>query len=73
MKNGNNMGFMAEEIFDKQSLAGFLKVEVKTVEYLASMKRLPYFKVGREVRFRRSAIEEWAKSIEVYPERLEKC
>lgn len=64
---------MEEEIFDKESLAGFLKVEAKTVEYLANLKRLPYFKVGRHVRFRRSAIEEWAKSLEVYPDRLEKC
>ena len=63
---------MTEEIFDRESLAGFLKVEVKTVEYLANLKRLPYFKVGREVRFRRSAIEEWAKSVEVYPAEFEK-
>lgn len=59
-----------EEIFDKKGLAGFLKVEAKTVEYLANMKRLPYLKVGRHIRFRRSAIEEWAKSSEVYPEKV---
>ena len=58
-----------EEIFNKITLAEFLKVEQKTVEYLANMKRLPYFRVGRQVRFRRTAIEEWAKNQEIYPEK----
>jgi excisionase family DNA binding protein len=65
------MNYM-EEIFDQKGLAGFLKVEVKTVEYLANLKRLPYFKVGRHIRFRRSAIEEWAKASEIYPAEFEK-
>ena len=59
-----------EEIFDKEGLANYLRVEVKTIQYLSDIKRLPYFKVGREVRFRRSAIEAWAQSIEIYPEKL---
>ena len=58
-----------EEIFDRKLLAGYLKVELKTVEYLADLKRLPHFKVGRHIRFRRSAIEEWAKNNEIYPEK----
>lgn len=60
---------MADEIFDAKGLAEFLKVEEKTVRYLSDMKRLPYFMVSRHIRFRRSAIEEWAKNNEVYPER----
>jgi len=63
---------MTEEIFDKLGLAKFLKVEAKTVEYLANLKRLPFFKVSRHIRFRRSAIEDWAKSMEIHPERVEK-
>jgi excisionase family DNA binding protein len=61
-----------DEIFDRESLAGFLKVEGKTVEYLANLKRLPYFKVGREVRFRRSAIERWAEMNEISPDSFSK-
>jgi excisionase family DNA binding protein len=57
-----------EEIFGVEELASFLKVDPKTVQYLSDIKRLPYFKVGRLIRFRRSAIEEWAKSREIYPE-----
>ena len=57
-----------EEIFDKKALAKFLKVEPKTIQYLSNIKRLPYFKVGRHIRFRRAAIEEWAKVSEVNPE-----
>ncbi|MFC1540583.1 helix-turn-helix domain-containing protein [Candidatus Margulisiibacteriota bacterium] len=59
-----------DEIFDKESLSKFLKVELKTVEHLANIKRLPYFRVGRHIRFRRSAIEEWAKINEVCPEKF---
>ena len=57
------------EIFNKQALAEFLRVDLKTINYLANMKRLPYFKVGREVRFLRSSVEEWAKNNEIYPEK----
>ena len=59
-----------EEFFDKENLAKFLKVDLKTIGYLADIKRLPYFKVGRHIRFRRSAIEEWARNNEVYPEKV---
>jgi len=61
---------MSDEIFDPKGLAEFLKVEEKTIVYLSDVKRLPYFKVGRHIRFRRSAIEEWAKLNEIYPDRL---
>lgn len=57
-----------DEIFDIEQLAGFLRVEPKTVQYLSDIKRLPYFKVGRSIRFRRSAIIKWAEMQEISPE-----
>jgi len=60
---------MSEEIFNIEQLANFLRVEPKTVQYLSDTKRLPYFKVGRNIRFRRMAIEEWAKDMEICPEK----
>lgn len=54
-----------DEIFDSEKAAEYLMVEEKTVRYLMNMKRLPSFKVGRHIRFRRSALEEWAKSQEL--------
>ena len=59
---------MDELIFDINALADYLKVEPKTVEYLSDTKRLPYFKVGRNIRFRRSAIIKWAEMQEISPE-----
>ena len=59
-----------DEIFDIEGLAQFLKVGAKTIQYLADRKQLPYFKVGRHIRFRRAAVEEWAKANEVYPEKV---
>jgi excisionase family DNA binding protein len=48
-----------DEIFDKQELAGFLKVQPRTVNYLLYTKQIPRVKIGREFRFIRSDIEKW--------------
>ena len=60
-----------EEVFDYKQLAEYLKVEEKTIRYLQDVKRLPYFRVGREVRFIRSEIEKWAKQSTKWPQMLE--
>ncbi len=59
-----------EEIFDCKSLADFLKVEPKTVEYLARMRRIPLFFAGRHIRFLRESILEWAKLSEFNPQKV---
>ncbi len=59
---------MDEAVFDIDGLAEYLKVEPKTVQYLSDTKRLPYFKVGRHIRFRRSAVIKWAEMQEISPE-----
>ncbi|KAF0134054.1 MAG: hypothetical protein FD145_908 [Candidatus Saganbacteria bacterium] len=48
-----------EEILTKQELAEFLRVELKTVNYLVYSKQIPRFKCGREYRFLRSEIMRW--------------
>ena len=48
-----------EEILDKEELARFLKVEMKTVNHLLYSGQLPCFKCGRGYRFIKSQIEEW--------------
>jgi excisionase family DNA binding protein len=57
-----------EEILDIEQLASLLRVEPKTVQYLSDIKRLPYFKVGRYIRFRKSAILKWAEMQEINPD-----
>lgn len=59
-----------EEIYDRAGLAAFLKVEVKTINYLVDIRQLPYFKVSRNIRFRRSDIEAWTKSKIVWPDNI---
>jgi excisionase family DNA binding protein len=56
-----------EEVFSIEQLAEFLKIEVKSAQHLANTKRLPFFRVGRQIRFRRSAIEEWIRMTEISP------
>jgi excisionase family DNA binding protein len=51
-----------DEILDKEGLAQFLRVEMKTIRYLLYSKQLPCFRVGREYRFLRSEIMRWIKA-----------
>lgn len=59
-----------EEILDRSGLAKLLKVKIESIDYLVDMRRLPYFKVSRHIRFTRSDIEAWAKSKMVWPDNI---
>ena len=50
---------MEEIILNKQELADFLKVELRTVNYYLYSKQIPRFKCGREYRFLKSEIMKW--------------
>ena len=52
------------EILDLSDASKYLKISKNTVYYLTSKKRLPFFKVGRQLRFRKSAIDNWAEKQE---------
>ncbi|MBT6120321.1 helix-turn-helix domain-containing protein [bacterium] len=47
------------EILNKDDVATYLKVSIKTVRYLLYSKQLPKIKVGKEYRFLKSDIDSW--------------
>ena len=53
------MANLEDTIFNKQELADFLKVELKTINYYLYSKQIPRFKCGREYRFLKSEIMKW--------------
>lgn len=53
-----------DTIFDVRGLADYLKVEVSWVYRRVADKEIPYFKVGRYPRFRKSSIDSWLKARE---------
>ena len=52
---------MEEKILTKQELADLLKVKVRTIMWLVSSRQIQFLKVGKEVRFLRSQVEDWIK------------
>ncbi len=50
---------LEEDFFDVPSLAAFLKVDVGWIYRQVYNKNIPFFKVGKYVRFRKSEIEDW--------------
>lgn len=50
---------MEDETLDIPAAAKFLGVRPSTIRAWCNRKRLPYFKAGRCVRFRRSWLEEF--------------
>ena len=54
MKNG--------EVFNAQEAANFLGAHVETIRRMARKGELPAYKVGKDWRFRKGALMEWAES-----------
>jgi len=50
-----------KEIIGAREVANYLQLHLFTVHKLARQGRLPAFKVGRDWRFRRSAIDSWIR------------
>ena len=57
------------EILDKQELASFLKVDIKTVNYLLYNKKIPKIRIGRTYRFVKQEIEDWVKAHQERPKK----
>jgi len=53
---------MDMEVFDKKALARYLKVGIKTIDWLVYTRKIPFFKIGKEVRFFESQIVQWLTS-----------
>ncbi len=50
---------MADDILTIKELASYLKIKEKTAYRLTADGKIPGFKVGGSLRFRRSEIEAW--------------
>jgi excisionase family DNA binding protein len=55
---------MSKEILTAEDVAELLAVKPKTVRQWVYQKRIPYFHLGRLLRFRLAAILEWAAQLE---------
>jgi excisionase family DNA binding protein len=61
----NNSKYEAEDtIFDVQGLAQYLKVGKQWVYEKVHQGSIPYYKVGKYPRFRKSKIDDWLKKKE---------
>jgi len=50
------------EILNKEDLAAYLKVDVKTVASLLYQKKIPKIRIGKEYRFIKEDIDQWVRS-----------
>lgn len=55
------------ELLNKDQLAEFLNVELKTVKYLLYFNKIPKVKVGKEYRFIKEEIEKWLQVKSEHP------
>lgn len=46
-------------LFNAAELATYLRIPKSTIYHLAETKEIPAFKVGKQWRFRKDAIDEW--------------
>ena len=56
-----------DSIFDVQGLSQYLGIPHSWIYKKVSLKEIPYFKVGRYVRFRKTAIDRWTQNQTVNP------
>ena len=54
------------EVFNMREIAGYLGMHVSTLYRLVKRGALPGFKVGRDWRFRREAIDDWCAAREAH-------
>jgi excisionase family DNA binding protein len=56
-----------DTVFDVKGLAQYLKVGVPWVYNQVHLKTIPYFKVGKYTRFKKSVIDKWIEEATVKP------
>ena len=49
----------AQKLFDKKSLAKMWGISIRYVDKLMAIEGLPYFKIGKSVRFQSEAVSTW--------------
>ena len=55
----------SDAIMDKKGLSEYLQVDVSWID--KNLYKLPYFKVGKYIRFKQSQIDKWIQGIEKTP------
>ena len=53
-----------DAVFDKEALADYLKVDVSWVDKQVMARSIPFFKLGKYVRFKKSRIDKWLDGME---------
>jgi excisionase family DNA binding protein len=61
LSNGEKYG-NEDIVFTVESLSEYLKTDVSWVRKQVSAMTIPFFKTGKYVRFRKTAIDKWIKS-----------
>ncbi len=56
---GNSHDTLSDELMDVKALADYLKVKKQWVYEKTHMNIIPYFKVGKYPRYKKSKIDEW--------------
>ena len=59
---------MSTELIDKRGLAKKLGVSIRSIDVLMKDKGLPYFKIGRVVRFKVDEVNKWLEERKVINE-----
>ncbi len=67
VNNGNRK--TEDEILTKKELAEYLDVPVTWIDRKVSYNEIPYIKIGKYVRFKKSAIDRWTdkKTVKAIP------
>jgi excisionase family DNA binding protein len=60
-----------EHIFDVRGLSEYLQVPLSWIYKQVSLNAIPYFKSGKYVRFKKSAIDKWIDTHTIRPIPLE--
>jgi hypothetical protein len=56
-----------DEVFDKQGLADYLRVDISWIDKQITNRAIPFFKAGKYTRFKKSHIDLWIESRKVEP------
>lgn len=59
-KNGGD-----EPFFDVPALAEYLRVDESWVYQQVHLRNIPFYKLGKYVRFRKSDLEQWARTLKL--------
>lgn len=58
-ERGNSGRDLSSGFLDVQDIAEYLKVRVSTVYFLVEQKKVPHYRIGRQIRFKRSEVDGW--------------